>query len=242
MIKSAKRCLRKTIGRARMTYDELLTAVTEAEMIINSRPLSYVSTEDIEEPLTPSHLLVGHRVLSLPDPSRTCGEDSIDVSQETLSKRAKHFGKIMEHFWKRWRAEYLLQLRECHRYSMGARSMPQHGLKQGDVVLVHNDKHLRGFWKLTRIERLLEGPDKQIRGAVIRIPSRSSSTILRRPLNCLYPLEITCQAVNKDDTGDDRSSEVGDTQAGGDVASTSRPRRAAAQRARDWMKTVASRL
>jgi len=136
-----------------MTYDELLTAVTEAEMIINSRPLSYVSTEDIEEPLTPSHLLVGHRVLSLPDPSRTCGEDSIDVSQETLSKRAKHLGKIMEQFWKWWRAEYLLLLRKYHCYSWAS---GQH-LTQSDIVLVHNHKHLRGFWKLARIERLLEG-------------------------------------------------------------------------------------
>ena len=142
----------------------------------------------------------------------------------------------MEHFWKRWRTEYLLQLGECHRYSMGAKSlMPQHGLSQGDIVLVHNEKHPQGFWKLARIERLLEGPDKKIRGAVIRIPSRSSSTILRQPLKCLYPLEIMCQVVNNCETNDDRSSEVDDTE---DVASTSRPRRAAAQRARDWMKTV----
>ena len=101
MIRSAKRCLRKTIGRARVTYDELLTTVTEVEMILNSRSLSYVSTEDIEEPLTPSHLLVGHRLLSLPDPSHACGEYTIDVSQETLSKRERYLGKIMEHFWDR---------------------------------------------------------------------------------------------------------------------------------------------
>ena len=28
---------------------------------------SYVSAEDIEEPLTPSHLIVGRRILNLPD-------------------------------------------------------------------------------------------------------------------------------------------------------------------------------
>ena len=67
MIKSVKRCLRKTIGQAKLMYDELLTALTEVEMVVNSRPLSYMSTEDAEEPLTPSHLLTGRRVLSLPD-------------------------------------------------------------------------------------------------------------------------------------------------------------------------------
>ena len=42
MVRSVKRCLKKTIGRARLTHDELTTAMTEVEMIVNSRPLSYV--------------------------------------------------------------------------------------------------------------------------------------------------------------------------------------------------------
>ena len=66
-MKSTKCCLKKTIGKVKLTYDELLTALTEVEMILNCRPLSYISTEDIEEPLTPSHLMTGRRLLSLPD-------------------------------------------------------------------------------------------------------------------------------------------------------------------------------
>ena len=65
MIKSVKRCLTKVIGQAKFSLDELQTAVVEVEAIINSRPLSYVSSDDLEEPLTPSHLLTGRRVLSL---------------------------------------------------------------------------------------------------------------------------------------------------------------------------------
>ena len=42
--------------------------VTEVEAVLNSRPLTYVSSEDVEEPLTPSHLMFGYRVMSLPDP------------------------------------------------------------------------------------------------------------------------------------------------------------------------------
>ena len=59
LIGSMKRCLRKVIGQAKLTYDELLTAVVEAEAVINSRPLTYVSTDDLDEPLTPAHLLTG---------------------------------------------------------------------------------------------------------------------------------------------------------------------------------------
>ena len=46
--------------------DELTTALAEIDTVLNSRPLSYVSGEDMEEPITPSHLVVGHRILSLP--------------------------------------------------------------------------------------------------------------------------------------------------------------------------------
>ena len=68
MVKSTKRCL-KVIGRNCLTYDELLTLVIEVEVVFNSCPLSYVSSEDVEEPLTPSHLTMGIRLLTLPDPS-----------------------------------------------------------------------------------------------------------------------------------------------------------------------------
>ena len=43
----------KMVGQAHFTHDEILTAVVEIEAIINARPLSYVSMEDMEEPLTP---------------------------------------------------------------------------------------------------------------------------------------------------------------------------------------------
>ena len=51
---ATKRCLRKTVGRARFSLDEMHTAIVE---IINSRPISYLESDDVEEPLTPSHLL-----------------------------------------------------------------------------------------------------------------------------------------------------------------------------------------
>lgn len=52
LARSVKRCLKKTIGGATLTSEELLTVVVEVKMILNCRPLSYVSGEDAEEPLT----------------------------------------------------------------------------------------------------------------------------------------------------------------------------------------------
>ena len=47
------------MGQAKLSYYELLTVLMEVEMVLNFRPLTYVSADDFEEPLTPSHLLIG---------------------------------------------------------------------------------------------------------------------------------------------------------------------------------------
>jgi hypothetical protein len=49
MVDSTKKCLRKMIGRAKFTHDELHTAVVEVEGILNSRPISYLSSEDVDD-------------------------------------------------------------------------------------------------------------------------------------------------------------------------------------------------
>ena len=117
MVRMTKRCLKKMIGRAKLSYDELVTAVTEVEAVINSRPLSYISPDDLDEPLTPAHLLTGRRLLSLPDCQAS--DDDLDVSPELLTRRMIFLKTIVDNFWCRWKKEYLLELRDVHRY--GAR-------------------------------------------------------------------------------------------------------------------------
>ena len=50
LVKSVKRCLKKAISGVRLTYEELLTVIIEVQMILNCRPLSYVSSEHSGEP------------------------------------------------------------------------------------------------------------------------------------------------------------------------------------------------
>ena len=187
LVKSVKLSLKKCIRNARLNYDELSTVLVEVEAALNSRPLTYVFDE-MEEPLTPSHLIVGRRILSVPSRSSS---DEVGQTEETvtLTRRAKFLQRTLDHFWNRWRSEYLTQLREYHRYSKRANSIRK--VQVGDIVCLHDNKIPRQLWRLGKVERLLPGRDGQVRSAVVRVKSGNSPTAeWRRPLQRLYPLEV----------------------------------------------------
>ena len=86
MVRSVKRCVKKSLGNARLTYEKFKTVLAEVEGILNSRPLTYVY-EELEEPVTPSSLCIGRRLLS----PIVKTQDSISGNTTTeLSKRQKH--------------------------------------------------------------------------------------------------------------------------------------------------------
>ena len=78
LVGSVKRCLKKVIGKSLMSVEEMFTVTTEVEAAVNSRPMTYLYS-DIGDgnPLTPSHFLVGHRLLALPDLLRETDVDYI---------------------------------------------------------------------------------------------------------------------------------------------------------------------
>ena len=120
LVEMTKRCLKKIIGKARLSYDELLTVATEVEVILNSRPLTYVQSDDIEEVLTPSHLLTGRKLVTLPEISELRIYDDDEYyeqldTREHFTKRALYLSRILKNFWKKWRKDYLVDLREHHR-------------------------------------------------------------------------------------------------------------------------------
>ena len=61
MIKNSKKAMRAILKDADITDEELQTAIIGAEGQLNSRPITYISS-DVNNltPLTPSHFLVGH--------------------------------------------------------------------------------------------------------------------------------------------------------------------------------------
>ena len=67
LIGLTKTTLRKVLGKALVTLPVLQTEIVEIEAVLNDRPLTYVSADLRDpEPLTPSHLLCGRSITSMP--------------------------------------------------------------------------------------------------------------------------------------------------------------------------------
>ena len=186
MVQLVKRSLRKVLGKAQLSYEELLTVLTEVEGVLNSRPLTYVYSDIIEELLTPSHLVFGRRLATLPDRAELSDDED---SASKLQRRARYLSKLLEHFWKRWSNEYLVGLREFHH--CGAKGGQDKEIKIGDVVLIHDDSMKRSSWRLGEVTEMIESGDGRTRGAVLRVTSKKGKHLkLRRPIQKLYPLEV----------------------------------------------------
>ena len=62
MVRSVKRCLRKVVGKAKLTLDEWNTVLVEVEGILNSGPLMDAFEKLEGEVFTPSHLIYGRAI------------------------------------------------------------------------------------------------------------------------------------------------------------------------------------
>ena len=148
MIQNAKRCLRKTLRNAKLDYEELHTLLVEVERMLNSRPLKYVFSDDVEEPLSPFHLIYGRGILSLPEvtPVREASLNQ-EASCNDGPTRRKYLRLLLDHFWKRWSKEYFTELHRQRRRPEGSIS-----LSVGDVVTLFEDNLSCSQWRLERVD------------------------------------------------------------------------------------------
>ena len=81
--RTVKEPLRKVLGRARLSFNELNTLLIKIEGVINSRPLTAVSDDNRGPlPITPAHLAIGGSLKQLPDAE----EDQLEESSKQVWK------------------------------------------------------------------------------------------------------------------------------------------------------------
>lgn len=92
-IKSIKNHLRKTLGNAALTYEEMTTILVRIEACLNSRPITPLSSDPSDlNALTPGHFLVGGALTELPE---------IDVSKVPTNRlrRWQRTTQLVQQIW-----------------------------------------------------------------------------------------------------------------------------------------------
>jgi len=189
IVKMVKRSLRKILRTSKLSFDELVTVLKEIQNVLNNRPLTYMYTENLNETLTPNKLLYGRNIYT-----EISNADSEESNEPT--EQLKRIRKLTDHFWKLWRDEYLLELREHDK--LVRRKGRQHPTK-GDIVLVKDDKLKRSRWRIGRVNELITSRDGNVRAAEVCVRANEQLHKLKRPINKLYPVEYTEQPTTDDD-------------------------------------------
>ena len=176
MIKAAKKAVSAILSNSLVTDEELMTAFTGAESLINSRPLTYQSADPNDDvPLTPGHFLHGHvKVEIVPK-----NPDSLETRTIHRWRRVQ---ELIGHFWKRWIREWLPTLNSRKKWTVEKRD-----LKENDIVMLLDPNTPRGQWPLAKVTKLIKGCDGHVRVADVCVGQK----VIRRPICRLCPLELT---------------------------------------------------
>ncbi|XP_068674533.1 uncharacterized protein [Montipora foliosa] len=176
MIKGAKRAVYAILGNADITDEELMTAFTGAEALLNSRPLTYQSANPEDDiPLTPNHFLFGQV-------GGKFAPESVDETTFNPKKRWRRVQELVKHFWHRWIREWLPALIVRRKWLTVERD-----IQVDDVVLVMSPKTPRGHWPLGRIVEIYPGKDGHARVAKVQVGREE----LLRSITKLCQLELS---------------------------------------------------
>ena len=151
-------------------------------MTFNKRPLCY-QEEDVQLPTLMPNTFLFFNTNILPE------LQPHQLDNKDLRRRAKSLLKTKDALWRWWTGEYLPSLRERHRLKHGDK---KYTLAVGDVVIIQSPERNRNCWPLGIVEQLIEGRDGVVQGARLR----AGPSHLERPIQHLYPLELSCDKEN----------------------------------------------
>ena len=115
-VKSTKRHLRRIVGLQVLSFKELNTLVIQIERILNSRPLSPISSDPNDlQSITPAHFLLGRYAKDLPS--------------------------VLLSFWNAWYRDYLVTLQVRKRWLQLESSFQLSDRRKLATLAMENGKH-----------------------------------------------------------------------------------------------------
>jgi len=182
LIQAVKKILKNVLHEKYPRDPVLMTAFRAAENIVNSRPLTYVSSDvDDPDPLTPNHFVKGGVDLGPSIPS------DVGTRAELFREKWKQAQALANHFWDRWTKEYLPTLLRRDKWTEQVEP-----LDVGDIVLLVDDQAPRNVWVKAVVTATHPAKDGQVRDVEVTVRNFSTKkkTTYRRPVTKLCPLGL----------------------------------------------------
>ena len=214
LIGIVKGCLRKVLFQRKINLPELHTLLVEIEARVNNRPLTYQTDSQSQlEPLTPAHLLYGHKIDLFP--IHLEGAPTTEsFTHDSLNKKQKCLNRVLDKWQKTWKNDYLTSLRE-RKPPRGQNSPFKQKIKVGDVVIIHSEGN-REDWPLGKIIEVYPDDKGDIR--VVKLQSRMG--IIIRTINLLYPLEEAVEPPDTNSTDINGETDIEDEESNPETIST----------------------
>nr|XP_041630739.1 uncharacterized protein LOC121502075 [Drosophila kikkawai] len=172
-VKSAKQLLVSVTATSSLAFEELNTVIVEVEAILNSRPLTPMSSDPTDtSALTPGHFMIGEPLTAAPDAN-------LSSPGKRLVKRWELVSRLKQMFWDQWSMEYLQELQMRNKWKTASQNV-----KEGLLVLVKEDNVPVMSWPMGRIVKTYPGKDDHVR--VVNV--KTASGIFKRSVTRLAPL------------------------------------------------------
>ena len=198
LIKTTKQALYKAIGRNIISFVNFITLLSDIQIAINNRPLTYSEKDNQLDIITPNKLISLHSHFSSLIISDSQVAEVEDV-RETLIASLDLRDVMLSRFRSQWFSNYLLCLREHHRDSFRTEELSWSKNKYlcvGSVVLIQHPVKPRPYWSIGRIVEILPGDDNLVRVVKVKKPDKS---VLVTAIKNLYPLELDSSFLNEKD-------------------------------------------
>ena len=155
LIKSVKKSFKMIVHNHRLTMSEFMTTCYEIANIVNERPLGLQPSIDANiNILTPNCLLMGRATASNPN---------VWVPEYlSIQNRCGLVGEVIAQFWKYWIQYFAPSL--VYQKKWNKRSEE---IKVGDVVLVLDNDHFKGKYRLALVTETHISKDGKVRTATV---------------------------------------------------------------------------
>lgn len=172
VIKSSKQLVLRQIGADVLTFEEATTLLCRVEAVLNSRPLTPLSSEPGEAPnfLTPASFLVGSDLLAVPE---------FPSEELSLRNRWERVQRLSQSFWRKFSIQYLHTLQKRTKWGKDVDN-----IQVGNLVYIKDMNSTPLQWPLAKVIKVYPGKDNRVRVAVVRCKGKD----VTRPANKLVLL------------------------------------------------------